>query len=219
MDVYLEAGATRVFAAALEWPGWCRSARSEQEALEALARYAPRYAAAVASAGFEVPQTPSFTVVERLEGGSATDFGVPGGSPSADAGIDEAELERLERILRAVWKAFGDGVAAARGVRLRTGARGGGRNLAKITDHVCEAEQGYLRMLGGRYTGKGIEPVARLPGVHEAFVEAMRRRARGELPDRGPRGGARWPVRYAARRTAWHTLDHLWEIEDRSEPA
>jgi hypothetical protein len=28
-----------------------------------------------------------------------------------------------------------------------------------------------------------------------------------------------WPVRYAARRTAWHALDHAWEIEDRSGPA
>jgi hypothetical protein len=27
-----------------------------------------------------------------------------------------------------------------------------------------------------------------------------------------------WPPRYAARRIAWHALDHAWEIEDRSEP-
>ena len=26
-----------------------------------------------------------------------------------------------------------------------------------------------------------------------------------------------WPVRYAARRIAWHVLDHAWEIEDKSE--
>jgi len=25
-----------------------------------------------------------------------------------------------------------------------------------------------------------------------------------------------WPARYAIRRTAWHVLDHAWEIEDRS---
>jgi hypothetical protein len=31
-----------------------------------------------------------------------------------------------------------------------------------------------------------------------------------------PRG---WPLRYAARRFCWHVLDHLWEIEDKSEPA
>ena len=27
-----------------------------------------------------------------------------------------------------------------------------------------------------------------------------------------------WPARYAAHRIAWHALDHLWEIEDRSTP-
>jgi hypothetical protein len=29
-------------------------------------------------------------------------------------------------------------------------------------------------------------------------------------------GDRRWPARYAARRIAWHALDHAWEIEDRS---
>jgi hypothetical protein len=28
-----------------------------------------------------------------------------------------------------------------------------------------------------------------------------------------------WPPRCGARRLAWHVLDHLWEIEDKSEPA
>ena len=26
----------------------------------------------------------------------------------------------------------------------------------------------------------------------------------------------KWPPRYAARRLAWHVLDHAWEIEDKS---
>jgi hypothetical protein len=38
---------------------------------------------------------------------------------------------------------------------------------------------------------------------------------RGELAERGPRGGIRWPARYYVRRAAWHVLDHAWEIEDR----
>ena len=28
-----------------------------------------------------------------------------------------------------------------------------------------------------------------------------------------------WPPRYAARRVAWHVLDHAWEMQDRGEPA
>ena len=30
-----------------------------------------------------------------------------------------------------------------------------------------------------------------------------------------PNRDEKWPVAYAARRTAWHALDHAWEIEDR----
>jgi hypothetical protein len=37
---------------------------------------------------------------------------------------------------------------------------------------------------------------------------------------RGPSDGEpiskRWTARFAARRIAWHALDHAWEIEDRS---
>ena len=36
--------------------------------------------------------------------------------------------------------------------------------------------------------------------------------------DGSPLAGKKWPVRYAARRVAWHALDHAWEIEDRSDP-
>ena len=28
-------------------------------------------------------------------------------------------------------------------------------------------------------------------------------------------GGERWPALFAVRRSAWHALDHAWEIEDR----
>ncbi|MBX7251781.1 MAG: hypothetical protein K1X50_07340, partial [Candidatus Promineofilum sp.] len=45
MDIYLEEGAKRMFAGALEWPGWCRAGRDEAAARRALLDYAPRYAA------------------------------------------------------------------------------------------------------------------------------------------------------------------------------
>jgi len=45
VDVYLEAGARKTFACAVDWPGWCRSGRDEAQALEALASYADRYRA------------------------------------------------------------------------------------------------------------------------------------------------------------------------------
>ena len=82
--------------------------------------------------------------------------------------------------------------------------------MVKMRDHVIEAEDAYLRALGGKASAHA-DPAA----IREAFVEARGMRARGELPETGPRGGRRWPARYAIRRSAWHALDHAWEIEDR----
>ena len=40
----------------------------------------------------------------------------------------------------------------------------------------------------------------------------------GRRSDGSPLAGRKWPARYAARRIAWHALDHAREMEDRSEP-
>jgi hypothetical protein len=53
---------------------------------------------------------------------------------------------------------------------------------------------------------------------HRRRQAALAAGARGELPERGPRGGARWTPRSFVRRVAWHVLDHAWEIEDRLQP-
>ncbi|HEX9977438.1 MAG TPA: hypothetical protein VGB41_02310 [Acidimicrobiia bacterium] len=54
--------------------------------------------------------------------------------------------------------------------------------------------------------------------MHDDFIAALGGRLRGEIPAEGPRGGVRWPSRYAIRRAAWHVLDHAWELEDRTRP-
>ena len=53
--VYLELGSKRVFACTLDWPGWCRSGKTEELALEALAAYADRYAEVAKEAGIAFP--------------------------------------------------------------------------------------------------------------------------------------------------------------------
>ena len=42
--IYLEIGAKRTFACAVDWPGWSRSGRDEDQAITALLDSAPRYA-------------------------------------------------------------------------------------------------------------------------------------------------------------------------------
>jgi hypothetical protein len=155
-------------------------------------------------------------VVERLEGNATTEFGAPGVIPDLDrAAASHDELDRQISLLKASWRAFDFAAKAADGKELApSGPRGGGRALDKIRDHVRGAEVSYTNGVGGKVPGG---ESAAWPVVQGAFIEALGARARGEVPDRGPRGGQRWPARYAVRRSAWHALDHAWEIEDRKE--
>ena len=148
MDVYLEVGKKRTFAGAIDWPGWCRSGKDEAFALQALLDYGPRSARAIGSAqlAFVAPEKiDDFSVVERLKGNVGTDFGAPVVSPSVDAApVGEADLERYQAMLMAIWRSFDSAVKEAEGKELSTGHRGGGRDLEKIIAHVYGADQGYL---------------------------------------------------------------------------
>jgi hypothetical protein len=217
--VYIESGDKRVFACALDWPGWARSGRDEKSAVESLYAYAPRYAEALKRSrlGFEVPRDPSaLVVVERLRGTATTDFGAPDSSPSADAdAVTEPELKRFATLLRASWRAFDRAVQGAEGVELSKGPRGGGRDLEKIVDHVLGSEESYIGMIGGK-APKG-DADGRAERVRRAVLDGLERAVREGVPP-GPRGGKRWTPRYFVRRTVWHALDHAWEIEDRTRP-
>jgi hypothetical protein len=220
VEVCVEATGKRAFAGALDWPGWCRSGRDEEAALEALFEYGPRYARVLKGSGvrFTAPARPStLSVVERMEGDATTDFGAPSIAPEADATpIDRRWLTRNERILWASWKSFDRGVAGVTG-ELRKGPRGGGREVDAIVGHVVGAEGGYLRMIAGKPPSFAEEDAsaAREP-VRAAVLEGLERAVVDGIPEKGPRGGARWSARYFVRRDAWHVLDHAWEIEDRS---
>jgi hypothetical protein len=214
LAAYLEVGRKRAFACALDWPGWCRSGRGEDGALEALVAYGHRYAPVVGGLRprFEAPSdVAGLEVVERLTGDATTDFGAPSIAPAADAGaISKADAERLSAILRACWLALDRAVAGADGRELTTGPRGGGRSVDKIVEHVLGAEGGYLGRLGRRLDAAG--PI---PRVGDAAVGQVEAAIRDGVPA-SPRGGKRWTVRYFVRRSAWHLLDHAWEIEDRT---
>lgn len=220
-EVYLEIGAKRTFAGVIAWPGWCRSGRDEAAALAALAAMAPRYARVLEQAGIAPPQLPSaadYRVVERLPGNATTDFGAPDAIPAADAQpLDEAELERLRALLQACWAALDRAAQAVAGVTLRTGPRGGGRDLAGVLAHVLGAEQSYVGRLGVRVPTHAGEPLSTtVARTRQAALDALVAAAHGATPVQGPRGGKRWPPRYFVRRVAWHVLDHAWELEDRA---
>ena len=49
--VAIEGTRKKVFASALEWPGWSRSGKTPESAIENLLAYAPRYGPVVVAAG------------------------------------------------------------------------------------------------------------------------------------------------------------------------
>jgi hypothetical protein len=216
IEVYLEIGKKRSFAGAIDWPGWCRSGRDEQEALQALFDYGLRYGRVVRAARLEFRRptdVSAFKVIERLKGSATTDFGAPDAAPSSDAKpVNPTELRRFHALLKACWRAFDASVRSADGRALATGPRGGGRDLNKIIQHVLGSEGGYLGALGWKLTQEEGDP---LKHIRNTILEGLAAAARGEIPARGPRGGVRWTPRYFTRREAWHVLDHAWELEDR----
>lgn len=205
--VYLEVAPKRTFACAIEWPGWCRSGKTPDAALDALAEYHDRYAAVAAMAGQRVGAA-RFDVVEEVEGNATTEFGAPGVVPPSDAKPwRRGELTRNVALLRAAWAALDAAVAAAPPV-LRKGPRGGGRDRDAIYAHVVEAEDAYARKIGVRAKAGSADRTA-VDARREAIVQALTTAVPHDRLE------LKWPLRYFVRRTAWHAVDHAWEIEDR----
>ncbi len=209
LRVFVETTPKRAFASALDWPGLARGGRDEAAALIALAAAMPRYAPVAEAAGETFDPTAGLEVVERAGGDASTAFGVPAIVARADrAPSDALEAQRLAALVDAAWRTL-DAAATAAPEVLRKGPRGGGRDRTKIVDHVNAADAAYASVLGRRH-----RPVDR------GSVAAMRADVLLVLrdpSDGSPIAGRRWPPRYAARRIAWHALDHAWEMEDRTE--
>jgi hypothetical protein len=204
----------RVVACAFDWPGWDRSAKTEDGALQVLASYRPRYAKVAALAGLaeEFEAAGELEVVERLAGNGMTDYyGVSGmrAAPENES-MSVAECERKIALLRASWAYFDD-VAKRVSPTLREGSRGGGRDRDTIIRHVNGAEiQENGRKVGVRSAHDAWKDPDALRAHREAICEGIR-----EFNAIGAAAGSWWTVQFFIRRSAWHMLDHAWEMEDR----
>jgi len=196
--VYLERGKNSVFAVSLEWPGWCRRARTDELAVEMLESYRDRYARIVTA-----PFRPGpIEVIGSVNGNATTDFGAPDArGPWDQAPLTPRELHRQIAVLQDCWNYFDAAVDVAP-AKLRRGPRGGGRDRDEVVDHVREAERAYCSAVGFR-----VAPRTPWDEQRDVVVTTLR----ASVP------GAKWPTAYAIRRCAWHVVDHAWEIEDKSE--
>ena len=205
----------RSVAITVDWPGWSRGARTAELALETLESYRGRYrqVAAVAGMSREFDATGPLEIVEDKVGSGSTDFWGISFSPSAteQGPMGEAELERGITLLRACW-AFFDGVAARVSPEMRKGPRGGGRDRERIIRHTIRTEsEDFAKQVGLRIPEGAALTSDGLRQHREAYVAAMRAYNAGEVPRRM----RSWTLQFLIRHSAFHVLDHAWEMEDK----
>ena len=209
-----ERGTKKAFMWVIDWPGWCRAGKDASLAREALLAIAPRYAEVAALAGLTPPSPAdggALDIVDSVPGDASTDFGVPHAITELDRRpTGAAEAARLASLVAAAW-AYLDGVAATAPAELRKGPRGGGRDRDKMLGHVIEADHAYAREIDVRLPQGSLEDRAAVDAERAAVLAVLH-----EPSDGTPLAGRTWPLRYAARRIAWHALDHAWEMQDRS---
>ena len=203
----------RWVAIAADWPGLERNGGNEKEAVAKLQSYVPRYAAVAKRArlGAELAAQNAVQVIARHLGTGSTDFWGISFAPSKldRAPMDDATFERHIKLLRAAWAEF-DAVSARVSAELRPGPRGGGRDRDRIVRHVLNTEGSDFskRVKAPSELDDMLTPAGR--ATHrDRYVKAMRAwRAEG-------RELGKWTIPFLIRHSAYHVLDHTWEMEDR----
>ena len=198
---------------AADWPGLERGAKTETEAIEKVGRYVARYlpVARRARLGSELEGQGEPEVIGRYTGTGSTDFwGISfAPSPLDREPYDQARFDRQVRLLRAAWEEF-DAVFGRVSSELRPGPRGGGRDRDLIRRHVL-ANEGvdFAARVKAPATREELATPDGLAAHRDRFVDAMR----AWYVEGKPLG--KWTVPYLLRHTAYHVLDHTWEMEDR----
>jgi hypothetical protein len=203
----------RWVAVAADWPGFERGAKTEDEAVEKLASYVPRYlpVAKRARLGTELAAQTDLEIIGRYPGVGSTDFwGISfAPSPLDREPYDAPAFDRQVKLLRAAWAEF-DATAARVSADLRPGPRGGGRDRDRIVRHVLANEGGdFSRRVNVPAELDELLTPGGLAHHRDRFVEAMR----GWYAAGKALGN--WTIPYLLRHTAYHVLDHTWEMQDR----
>jgi hypothetical protein len=205
--------AKRWVAVAADWPGLERGGKTEDEAVEKLARYVPRYLpiAKRVRLGSELATQTGLDIIGRYPGTGSTDFwGVSfAPSPLDREPFHAPTFNRQTRLLRAAWAAF-DETAARVSEELRPGVRGGGRSRDQIIRHVLANEcEDFSKRVNARSELEDVLMPDGLAQHRDRFVDAMR----AWYTEGKPLG--KWTIPYLLRHTAYHVLDHTWEMQDR----
>ena len=205
----------RSVAFALDWPGWNRGAKTAEQAVETLEVYRARYRPIADLAGLarDFDAAGPLEVVEERVGPGSVDFwGISFSASSTEQGpMGEAELERAITLLQAAWAYF-DGVAARVSPEMRKGPRGGGRDRDRIIRHTVRTEsEDFAKQVGLTISEEAALTPDGLRQHRETYVAAIRAYNAGEIEKRM----RSWTLPVLIRHSAFHTLDHAWEMEDK----
>ncbi len=200
---------------AVDWPGWSRGARTADGALATLEVYRARYRPVAVGAGLgaEFDAAGPLAVVEERVGTSSTDFWGISYVPSSfeREPMDREGLERGIALLRACWAYF-DAVAARMSPEMRKGPRGGGRDRDRIVSHTIRTEsEEFAKQLGLRIPERAALTPDGLRAHRASYLDAIRAYQRGEVK----RPMRSWTLAFLLRHSAYHTMDHAWEMEDK----
>jgi hypothetical protein len=203
----------RWVAVAADWPGLERGGKAEDQAVRKLALYVPRYlpVAERVGLGSQLAGQTDLAVIGRYPGVGSTDFwGISfAPSPLDREPFDASTFDRQVRLLRAAWAEF-DETAARVSAELRPGVRGGGRSRDQIVRHVLFTEgSDFSKRVKAKSELEDMLTPDGLARHRDRFVESMR----GWYAGGRPLGN--WTVPYLLRHTAYHALDHAWEMQDR----
>lgn len=217
MRVMLEIGpkGKKVVAWAPEWPGLERGASTGEDAIERLRAYLPRYARVAGRARMapSFDADASLSVAAEYPGVGSTDFwGISFASCDEDRQpVSDGEWDRRLQLLQACWADF-DEVAARVSPKLAKGPRGGGRDRDDIIAHTFGTERTQMARKVGVRTPEGV--MLTLDGLRthrREYIDALQEtQRRGEIMV-----GRSWTLSYLLRHTAYHIMDHAWEMEDK----
>lgn len=214
IKVMLEIGpkGKKVVAVAPEWPGLARGAKTGEAATQRLLAYVPRYAIVAKRAGMDsaLADIGTVDIVEQYQGTGSTDFwGISFAYSSIDReAMSRETLERHLTLLQVCWSFFDD-VRSRVSAEMQKGPRGGGRDRDTIVRHTVAVELDWAKGIGvltpyeTMLTDEGVQ------AHRDAYCNAIR-----TLHSQGKMART-WPLRYLIRHTAFHTLDHAWEMEDK----
>ncbi|HET7466419.1 MAG TPA: hypothetical protein VFL29_07115 [Candidatus Dormibacteraeota bacterium] len=199
---------------AVDWPGWSRGAKTPELALELLESYRKRYRPIAVSAkqAADFDAAGKLKVVEDAVTTGSTDFWGISFAPSSleREPLKEAELDRKIALLRACWGFF-DATAARVSAEMAKGPRGGGRDRNRIIRHTIRTEsEDFAKKVGLRIPEEGALAPKALRDYRERYIAAMRAYNAGE-----GRRMKSWNLPFLIRHSAFHTMDHAWEMEDK----